>query len=155
MAATMGHIAPPSPPTSEMATGSPDGVKKLSHAQVKRGWREGFSTNEKRAYYYNIITRESVWSIPTILPSIEEESQADSGPAPDMLAAAMAELSGNLPMDLSRPRSSRENARRGSSPQTRTTRKTRGTPSDFILETPQTTTLLDDETEREHSPSGS
>ncbi|XP_038062841.1 uncharacterized protein LOC119733319 [Patiria miniata] len=104
MAAASGNNAPPSSPTSESVKGPFDCVKKLTHAQVKRGWREGFSTTEHRSYYmyYNIFTRESVWSIPTILLQ-QEESEVDSGPAEDLLAAAMTELTGNPPTDLSKP----------------------------------------------------
>ncbi|XP_038058687.1 uncharacterized protein LOC119730560 [Patiria miniata] len=98
-----GPIVPPSSPSIGLENGPFECVKKLTHTQVKRGWREAYSASEKRPYYYNVFTRESLWAIPTVQPAQQEESQADSGPAPDLLAAAMAELSGKPPMKLAEP----------------------------------------------------
>ena len=97
-----GPSVPPSSPSTGVQKGPFDCVKKLTHTQVKRGWREAYSSGEKRPYYYNIFTRESVWSIPD-LPDQREESQADAGPAPDLLAAAMSELSDKPNAELSEP----------------------------------------------------
>ena len=103
MASESGSGFPPPSPTVNSDAGPFDSVKKLTHDQVKRGWREAFSTTERKPYYYNIFTRESVWSIPTGYPEQEEESQVHSRPEPDELAAAMAELSGHPPLKLAQP----------------------------------------------------
>ena len=103
MASESGSGCPPPSPKGDLNRGLFDSVKKLTHDHVKQGWREAFSTNERRPYYYNIFTRESVWSIPTGQPEQQEESQAHSRPEPDVLAAAMAELSGQRSLKLSQP----------------------------------------------------
>ena len=77
----------PSSPRDSVVAGPFDCVKKLTHEQVKRGWREGFSSTMGRSYYFNVFTRESVWSIPDTMPT-----QLEPGPAPDILQTAMAEL---------------------------------------------------------------
>ena len=82
----------PSSPRDSVVAGPFDCVKKLTHEQVKRGWREGFSSTMARPYYYNIFTRESVWTIADAIPT-ERESE----PASDILQAAMAELMGGVP----------------------------------------------------------
>ena len=70
-----------------------DCVKTLTHEQVKAGWRESFSAKEGRSYFYNVITRESVWIIPTITKPVQREQRrmVDSTPS-DILAAAVDEL---------------------------------------------------------------
>ena len=70
-----------------------DCVKTLTHEQVKAGWRESFSAKEGRSYFYNVITRESVWIIPTITKPVQREQRrmVDSTPS-DMLAAAVDRL---------------------------------------------------------------
>ena len=82
----------PSSPWDSVVAGPFDCVKKLTHEQVKRGWREGFSSTMGRSYYYNIFTRESLWSIPDTMPT-----QLEPGPAPDILQTAMAELTDGVP----------------------------------------------------------
>ena len=141
MASESGSGCPPPSPTVSSDAGPFDSVKKLTHDQVKRGWREAFSTTERKPYYYNIFTRESVWSIPTGHPGQEEVSREHSRPEPDVLAAAKAELSGHPPLKLSQPPfvKGKSAAKRkmttdldeegGVSPQTLTRRKTTATPS--------------------------
>ena len=77
----------PSSPRDSAVAGPFDCVKKLTHDQVKSGWREGFSSTMARPYFYNIFTRESVWSIPDAM-----STQLESGSAPDILQTAIAEL---------------------------------------------------------------
>ena len=77
----------PSSPRDSAVAGPFDCVKKLTHDQVKSGWREGFSSTMARPYFYNIFTRESVWSIPDAM-----SKQRESGSAPDILQTAIAEL---------------------------------------------------------------
>ena len=88
-------LAPPTSPTSLLDGGPFDCVKKLTHEQVKTGWREAYSSTEGKCYFFNIFTRESVWSIPTTMPIQREQRRLVDSTGVDILAAAVNELTGN------------------------------------------------------------
>ena len=87
--------APPTSPTSLLDAGPFDCVKKLTHDQVKGGWREAFSASECRTYYYNVFTRESVWSIPTTKAIQREQRRMVDPSRVGILETAVNELIGN------------------------------------------------------------
>ncbi len=82
---------PPTAPTSLVDAGPFDCVKQLTHDHVKNGWREGFSATAERAYYFNVFTRESVWTLPNI-PMQREQRRVVNSANVDILAAAVNEL---------------------------------------------------------------
>ena len=82
---------PPTAPTSLVDAGPFDCVKQLTHDHVKNGWREGFSATAERAYYFNVFTRESVWTLPNI-PVQREQRRVVNSTNVDILAAAVNEL---------------------------------------------------------------
>ncbi len=92
---------PPTAPTSLTDVGPFDCVKKLTHDHVKNGWREGFSATAERAYYFNVYTRESVWTLPNI-PVQREQRRVVNSTDVDILAAAVNELT-ESPSSQSKP----------------------------------------------------